>query len=275
MNHESALSKTIWTVLSMLFALLFLIPIIWMIMVSIKPQSTIFSSLSSSFTAPFTLNNFRQLVFGSSEMHWMMNSVLVAVISTFVALLFASMSAFALSKIRFSGSRTVYFIYMAGLMIPTEATVIPLYIIAKNLGLLNSFSGLVLPSISLPLAIVILKNFFDSIPQDLLDSANIDGCGWLRCYWNIVMPLSKTSLSALGIFIFVQNWNNFLWPFLALSSEEIFTLPVGVPVFNSSYSANYILPMAANTLASIPIIIVYILFEKQIVKGITMSGIKG
>lgn len=274
MKHESKLSRTIWTIISMLLALMFLIPIIWMIMVSIKPQTTLFNSLASSFTAPFTAANYKQL-FGSSEIRWMLNSIIIAVISTVASLFFASMAAFALSKIDFKGRKAVYFIYMAGLMIPTEATVIPLYIIAKDMGLLNSFQGIILPSVSLPLAIVILKNFFDSIPQDLLDSANIDGCGWLRCYWNIVMPLSKTSLSALGIFIFVQNWNNFLWPFLALSSEENFTLPVGVPVFNSSYSANYVLPMAANTLASIPIIIVYILFEKQIVKGITMSGIKG
>ncbi len=164
---------------------------------------------------------------------------------------------------------------MMGLMIPTEATVIPLYIIERKMRLLNSFSGVIFPGIALPLAIIVLKNFFDSIPKDLMDSANIDGCGWFRCYWNIVMPLSKTSLSALGIFVFTQNWNNFLWPFLALSAEEKFTLPVGIPVFNSSYSANYILPMAANALASIPIIIVFILFEKQIVTGITMSGIKG
>lgn len=274
MKHESTVSKTVWTFFSILLAILFLIPIIWMIMVSIKPQSTVFKNITSSFVVPYTLADYRQL-FASHEMLWMLNSVVIAVVSTFFALLFASMASFALSKISFKGRKAVYFIYMIGLMIPTEATIIPLYIVERRMGLLNSFQGVILPSIAMPLAIVVLKNFFDSIPKDLLDSANIDGCGWLRCYWNIVMPLSKTSLSALGIFIFIQNWNNFLWPFLALSSEEKFTLPVGIPVFNSSYSANYVLPMAANALASIPIIIVFLLFEKQIVKGITMSGIKG
>lgn len=274
MKYESTVSKTVWTFFSILLAILFLIPIIWMIMVSIKPQSTVFKDITSSFVGPYTVANYRQL-FASHEMLWMLNSVVIAVVSTFCALLFASMASFALSKIPFKGRKAVYFIYMIGLMIPTEATIIPLYIVERKMGLLNSFQGVILSSIAMPLAIVVLKNFFDSIPKDLLDSANIDGCGWLRCYWNIVMPLSKTSLSALGIFIFIQNWNNFLWPFLALSSEEKFTLPVGIPVFNSSYSANYVLPMAANALASIPIIIVFLLFEKQIVKGITMSGIKG
>lgn len=275
MKQKTSSANIVITIISVLLAIAFLFPIVWMILISFKPQSTLFNSLSSSFIPPFTLANFKQLFWKSSEMLWMGNSVIIAVISTALTLLITSMAAFALSKITFTGSKVMYFIYMAGLMIPTEAMVIPLYIISRRMGILNSNEGIILPSIALPLAIVILKNFFDSIPKDLLESANIDGCGWLRCYWSIVMPLSKTALSALGIFVFVQSWNNFLWPFLSLTTEEKFTLPVGIPVFNSSYSVNYVLPMTANTLASIPIIIVYVIFEKQIVKGITMSGIKG
>ena len=275
MNRESIGTKTWKTVVSLIFAILALIPIVWMIALSLKHQGTAFNGVSSYFIPPYTIENYIKLTLSSKIMLWMLNSVVVAVITTFFTITFTAMAAFALSRIRFRLNKFMYTLFIIGLLIPTEATIIPLYITINKFDMVDTFAGIILPCIASPLCIVILKNFFDSIPQDLIDSANLDGCGWFRSFWDIVLPLSKTAMSAISIFTFVGIWNNYLWPFLVLTTEEKFTLPVGIPVFNSSYSADYVLPMTANAIASIPIIIVFLIFEKQLVKGITMSGIKG
>ncbi len=142
--------------------------------------------------------------------------------------------------------------------------------------MLDTYAGLILPMIaSPPIGVIILKSFFDSVPHEVMESARIDGCSNWRLFWNIVLPLAKPALAAIAIFTFIGSWNNFLWPFLAIVSEELYTLPVGIPTFNSTYSSSYMLPMTVNAIASIPVIIAFLLFEKQIVKGVSFTGLKG
>jgi multiple sugar transport system permease protein len=160
-------------------------------------------------------------------------------------------------------------------MIPGEATIIPLYEVAKSLGLIDTYAGLILPMIASSMGIIVLKSFFDNVPKELIESAVIDGCSTFKLFYKIILPLSKPAISAIGIFTFIGSWNNFLWPYLATLSEDLYTLPVGIPVFNSNYSTAYVLPMTANAIASIPVIIAFLIFEKQIVKGISFTGIKG
>ncbi len=160
-------------------------------------------------------------------------------------------------------------------MIPGEATIIPLYEIVKNLGMIDTYAGLILPMIASPLGVIILKSFFDGVPKEVIESAIMDGCSNFKLFYKIVLPLAKPALAAIGIFTFIGSWNNFLWPYLSILSETLYTLPVGLPVFNSAYTQAYVLPMTANAIASIPVIIVFLIFEKQIVKGISFTGIKG
>ncbi|WP_317906887.1 carbohydrate ABC transporter permease, partial [Bacillus subtilis] len=184
-------------------------------------------------------------------------------LTTILTLLLTSMAAFAFSKMRFRYRKALYLFFLAGLMVPGEAMIIPLYEIIGSMGLLDTYAGLILPGIAAPLGVIILKSFFDGVPNELIESAKLDGCNDFRLYWNVVLPLGESAVAAVGILTFIGSWNNFLWPFLAIISESLYTLPVGIPMFNSNYSETYILPMTVNAIASIPVIIAFLLFEKQ------------
>ena len=205
----------------------------------------------------------------------MLNSLIVSTSVTFIVIIFDSLAAFALSVIDFKHKNLVFALFTIGLMVPTEANVVALFDIVQKLGLINTYPGLILPRIAIPLGIVILKEFFDAIPRDLIDSARIDGCGLFRIYYSIFMPLSKAAIASIGIFTFIQSWNAFLWPFISIMTKEMFTLPVGVPTFTDAYTPDYSIPMTVNMIASLPAIAAFLLFQKQIIQGIKFTGIKG
>ncbi len=262
-------------ILSYGLAFAFIFPVIWMVFTSLKREGTPIRSVAEFFIPPFTTDNYHAVFSRAPIGRWMWNSLSVALVVTVLVVLFSSLAAFAISRIRFRGRTFVYLFFMAGLMVPGEATIIPLFNLANNLGIVNSYKGLILPALAGPFAVIILKEFFDGIPDELVDSARIDGCSMLRMYMTIFVPLSKPAVSTIAIFTFIGNWNSFLWPFLIIMSEKMYTLPVGIPAFNSSYSQDYILPMTVNAVASIPAIIAFLFFQKQIIQGIKLTGIKG
>ncbi|MFK3939591.1 carbohydrate ABC transporter permease [Alkalihalobacillus sp. NPDC078783] len=262
-------------ILALFMTFLFLFPIFWMIFVSLKPESQPAASPIGWFLPPYTFVNYIDVIGGSDIFLWIWNSFFVGIVTTVLTLVLTSLAAFALSKMKFRYRRALFVFFIAGLMVPGEAMIIPLYEIIGAMNLLDTYSGLILPMIAAPLGVIILKSFFDGVPNEVIESAQIDGCSDIRLFWNIVLPLAKPALAAIGILTFIGSWNNFLWPYLAIISESLYTLPVGIPMFNSNYSESYILPMTVNALASIPVIIAFLLFEKQIVKGISFTGIKG
>ena len=190
-------------------------------------------------------------------------------------ILFAAFAGFALSKLPFRYKTLMFFLVLAGLLIPGEATIIPLYQVAKDMDLLNSYQGLIIPALASPVAVIVLKSFFDGVPNDLIESVQIDGGGTWRIFTQMVLPLTRPALASMAILTFIGSWNNFLWPFLSVSDDNLFTLPMGIPTLMGQYSKDYVKPMVINAISSIPIIILFIIFERQIVKGISMSGIKG
>lgn len=267
--------KAIRNVIPFMTAVLFLVPLIWMFFVSLKEQGAAISGVLEWFAPPYTFENYVYVVMDTDVIRWLVNSLVVGVITTIITLIVTSMAAFAISQIKFSYKKFIFVFFLAGLMVPGEATIIPLYQIVKDFSMLDSYIGLILPGIASPLGVVILKSFFDGVPEEVIDSAKIDGCSLFRIYYNIVLPLAKPAMAAIAIFTFIGSWNNFLWPYLAIFSEELYTLPIGIPTFNSNYSQDYVLPMTVNAVASIPVIMAFFLFEKQIVKGISFTGIKG
>ena len=255
-------------------AALWLVPLAWMFLTSLKPANTAINDIGPLFKPPFTLDNFRYVLGGSSILSWTLNSVIVSSVVTIGVLVFTSLAAYALSTMRFRGRRFLYWLIIAGMMIPIEATVVSLYMTMNDLDLIDTHAALILPGLAAPLGVVILKQFFDAIPEDLFSAAVMDGAGPWRVYWDICIPLSKSSLAALAIFTFLSSWNSFLWPYLAISTEEMMTLPIGVPLFQGSFQTETTRPMAANLLASLPVIVAFILFQRHIVKGVAMTGIK-
>ncbi|MFB5660476.1 carbohydrate ABC transporter permease [Alteribacillus sp. HJP-4] len=262
-------------IIALIVALVFIFPIVWMLFVSLKPINAVSTEPLAWFLPPYTLENYIKIISGSDVFLWTWNSFVVGVITTIVTLILTSLAAFAISKMDFPYRRFIFVFFLAGLMVPGEAMIIPLFEIVGDMNMLDTYGGLVLPMVATPLGVVILKSFFDGVPDELIESAKIDGCADWRLYWNIVLPLARPAMAAIGILTFIASWNNFLWPYLAIVSESLYTLPVGIPVFNSAYTDTYVEPMTVNALASLPVIIAFLIFEKQIIKGVSFSGIKG
>ncbi|MFC0215710.1 carbohydrate ABC transporter permease [Paenibacillus chartarius] len=267
--------RIVWTALSLLLAVLFLVPLSWMLVVSIKDETMKIQGVLDWYKPPYTLETYFYVFHETSLLRWMFNSLIVAAAVTILTVLFTSMSAFALSKIRFKLRGFVFVFILAGLMIPGEAMIIPLYQLVKELGMLDSYQGLILPAIASPFAVIVLKSFFDTVPNELIESAEMDGGGLFKIYYSIVLPLAKPALASIAILTFIGQWNNFLWPFISITSEELFTLPMGIPTLLSQYTKDYVRPMAINSISSLPVIIAFLFFEKQIVRGLSFTGIKG
>lgn len=263
------------SVISVLVAIVFLMPIIWSLFVSLQHEGRQIKSVLDWFKPPYTLQNYPELIIGSDVTKWLFNSVFIAVAVTVLTVILSAMAAYAIAKIKFKGSNAMFFFFLLGLMVPGEATMVPLFITANGLNLIDSYAGLILPSIAGSMNLIIMVTFFKGIPDSLLEAVRIDGGGELTTFFKIVMPLSKAVISTVCIFAFIGSWNNYLWPLLCAMDSSKFTLPVGIPTFAGTYTVDYVKPMTANMIASLPAIIMYLIFEKQIVEGITMSGVKG
>lgn len=253
----------------------FLLPVVWGLFVSLTPEGFGIKNALDWFLPPYTLENYPRVLSNSDVWVWFKNSLIVAVIATVATLIVTPPAAFAIAKIPFHGSRGTYVFFMLGLMIPVEAMVIPLFITANKLNLVDTYAGLILPGIAVSMNLIIMVSFFKSLPTELLDAAQIDGAGYWRSFLHVGLPLSRTILVTISIFAFTGSWNNYLWPLLVSMNSNMFTLPIGIPTFAGTYTVDYVMPMTANMVASLPMIILFVIFERFIVKGISMSGIKG
>ena len=160
-------------------------------------------------------------------------------------------------------------------MVPQEAVIVPMYVLMYNMDMLDTKQALILPAIAMPMAFIILRNFFNGLPRELFDAAKIDGCGYFRIFIKIVLPLSKTALSTVAIFAFMGTWNDFMWPFLSIYSQDQMTVPIGIMLYISENMTERTMPLTAGALLSIPVLIVFALLQKNIIKGVAMTGIKG
>lgn len=272
---ELSLKRSVLYVSVYALALLWLFPILWMVLSSLKSIGTPVSLLSVLFSPPFTVENYWIISEKAPIWMWTLNSGIVAILVTLGTILFTSLAAFALSRINFKGRTIVLIIISAGLMVPIESIVVPLYKTMISYGLLNTYQSLIFPSLAAPLGVLIMKQFYDSLPTELFEACRMDGAGQLTIWLKICLPLATAAMAAVGIFTFTNSWNNFLWPFLSINSEKMMTLPVGIPLFQGAHLQEFTLPMTASTIATIPALIVFIIFQKQIVQGIAMTGIKG
>ncbi len=275
MKTKTSPGKIILEVVSVIIAITFITPIIWALAVSLKYEGMQISNTFQWFAPPYTLNNYPDIIRGTSVPYWLFNSLFLAVLSVLMTLLLSSMAAFAIAKLKFKGSGAMYMYFLMGLMVPGEATIVPLFITVNGLNLIDSYGGMLFPGIAGSMNLIIMITFFKGIPDELIEAAHIDGAGNLNIFFNVILPLSKTVLVTVGIFSFLGSWNNYLWPLLCAMSEGMYTLPIGIPTLLSTYTTDYVIPMTANMVASLPAIILYLIFEKQIVQGVALSGIKG
>ncbi len=248
-------------------------PFVWMIASSLKSAQDIYS-LSLNPPSP-TLDNYRTVLQDTSYVRWFLNSLGIAAVTTASVAFFDSLAGYTLAKFRFPGSFVIFIVILSTLMVPTEMLVIPWFMMSIEFGWTDSYWGIMFPGVISAFGVFLMRQFFSGVPNDLIDAARIDGFTEFQIFWKIAIPLVKPALAALCIFTFLGNWNAYIWPLIVVRSEEMRTLPVGIAFFSSESGSAFHLIMAAAALATIPVILVFLIFQKQIIKGIVLTGIKG
>lgn len=206
---------------------------------------------------------------------WAWNSLWTSVAVTVITITISALAAYAFSRLDFRGRRWLFVVIIASIVVPPQVLIIPLFYEMLAFNLVDTHWGLILPQVVAPAMVFILKRFFDAVPIELEEAARVDGASRLRVFWSIVLPLSRPILASVAIFVFIGAWNNFLWPFLVINDTTLMTLPVGLQTVISAYGVQYAQVMAQAVLAALPLIIVFLIFQKQIVKGVATSGFGG
>ncbi|GGD73435.1 carbohydrate ABC transporter permease [Paenibacillus nasutitermitis] len=252
------------------------LPFVWMLLSALKDLSQVFIVPPKWIPSPFIWSNFKEsltaLPFGRAYF----NSFYINVIVVMSQLLTCSMAAYAFAKIRFPMREPLFLLFLATMMVPGQVTIIPLYLIMKNIDWLDSHLSIIVPSALLnAFGVFLLRQFFKGIPKEMEEAAIVDGANRLTIYARIMIPLVKPALSALGIFTFLGMWNNFFNPLIFLNSPDKFTVPMMLNLYRGMYATDWTLMMAGAAIALVPVLIVYIIGQRYIIEGVTLSGIKG
>lgn len=268
-NRLVALSYLVLT----LGALVMVVPFVWMLLSSFKDAREVLAP--GILPARFTLANYVEVLTRTSFPRWFLNSLIVAVGTTSSVLLLCSLVGYVLATLRFPGKNLIFILILSTLMIPTEMLVIPWYVISGQFGWINTYWGLIFPGLIPGFGVFLMRQFFQTLPRDLFDAARIDGVSEPGIFVRIALPLVGPGLAALGIFSFIGNWNAYLWPLIAGQAPAMRTVPVGISLFSGEAGAAWHLIMASSSLAIIPVLLVFVLLQRQIIEGVVLTGIKG
>lgn len=252
------------------YAVITLGPFLWSLIISLKPASE-----SSNFTVDFSTLSFKNYKFIINNFpftRWMLNSVIVATIVTLGNLLFNSMAGYALARINFPGKKQMFVAILAIMMIPGQVTMVPTYMLLSKLGWMNTYKGMIIPFLTSMFGVFLMRQFFLSIPKELEEAAAIDGLGRFATFFRIIMPISTTALTTQFILMFSGIWNSFMWPSIIASSSEMYTLPVGLNSFYGQYFSMWDQVLAGVMLLSLPMIVVFIIFQKNFIKSAASTG---
>jgi multiple sugar transport system permease protein len=261
-----------WALLLM-GGIVMIMPILYMLATSLKFPHEIYDV--SLLPKEPTLENYFYVLEDGRFYRWFINSLLIATIVTASNVFFDSLAGYTLAKFRFRGRYVVFVAILSTLMIPTEMLVIPWYLMAKSFGWLDTYWGIMFPGMMTAFGTFLMKQFFETVPDDFIEAARIDGLNELEIWWRIAMPLVGPALAALAIFTFLGNWTAFIWPLIVTTSRELYTLPVGLTSFSDEQQVQWELIMTGASLATLPTLLVFLLFQRFIVRGVVMAGLKG
>jgi multiple sugar transport system permease protein len=271
-NGEKAL-KWILGICLAVGGVLVILPFVWMILSSFKPESEIQNIPPTLLPERFTTENFKNL-FENMNFGVYLKNTLIIVFFSFIGLFMNAMAGFGFAKYKFKGSNNLFYIVLATMMIPGQVTMIPVYLILNEMHLTNTMIGIVLPGLVGAFGIFLFRQFMATIPDELLEATRLDGASEFRTFLQIVLPISKPILAVQGILAFIGGWNSFLWPLIIANDEKLYTLSVGLSLLKGQYGGNYALQMAGSTFMVVPIIIIFIFFQKHIIENYAISGIK-
>lgn len=275
MTAKKRVNTALFYVVAIALAVLAMVPFLWMIATSFKSRGALMSIPIEWLPKEPTWDSYVTVFSKFPFARTIANSLFISVTYTAITLLSASLAAFAFAKIRFFGNRILLSVYLAMMMIPTQVTMIPLFVIMNKLGLTDTYASVIMPSIFRPFAVFLLVQQMRTIPNDFLDAARIDGAGIFQVYRKIALPLCIPSLATLSVTTFMESWNDYLWPLLMLSDKNKMTLPIALSTLNGQYNTEYNVLMAGSLISMIPIIIIYVIAQKQFKNGMMAGGIKG
>ena len=264
----------IYIILSVI-SLIWVFPFLWMALGSLKTQREILAKPPRLLPDHATLANFTKWFEQLNFSTYFTNSIIVAVITVLGNIIFCSMVGYALAKMQFRGKNIVFGAVMVTLMVPSVATFVPLFVIIANLGLSNTYAALILPFLTQPVGVFLMRQFMTGIPDAVIEAARIDGAGELRIFFQIVLPQCAPAIATLSILTFLSSWNNFLWPLVAAQSDSMYTLPVALSLYSTGQNAtNYSVLLAGAVLIITPILLLFIFLQCYFIEGVAMTGIK-
>ncbi|MCI1723218.1 MAG: carbohydrate ABC transporter permease [Lachnospiraceae bacterium] len=275
MNRKKTASAVLFYLISVIIAIIVLIPFFWMISTSLKSKGAIMALPIQWIPEQPTLKAYQQVFTMFPFLRAILNSLFITVCYTVITILSSSMAAFAFTKIKFPFSNGLFKVYLASMMIPTQVTLIPLFIIMNKLGLINTYPSVILPSLFKAFGIFMLVQQMRSVPNDYMEAARIDGAGLFRIYWKVILPLCRSAIATLSITTFMDSWNDYLWPLVMLTDKSKMTLTLALNSLNGQYGTQYNVLMAGSLLSMLPIILVYIGAQRSFKQGMLEGGVKG
>lgn len=255
-------------------AMIMVIPFVWMVSTSFKLPKEIFVFPPTWIPSEATLKNYIDLFRNLDFARPFINTVVVAGSITLLSVLFSSMAGFAFAKFRFKGRDALFMLVLATIMVPGQMTIIPVFLMLRHLGLINTYAGLILPAMVSAFNVFFMRQFIITIPDDLLEAAKMDGAKEGFLYFKIILPLCRPALSTIAIFTFTGSWNSFLWPLIIAQDERMYTLPVAISVLAGQYGENIAIQMAGSCIVIAPILVFFIFAQRYFIKGIALTGMK-
>lgn len=273
-KHPDLLKRVLIFALLTLLVVIVVMPYIWMLSNSFKSTKETLTDPAHLIPRNFTTRGYERVLFESPFFSWLKNSVIVSVSNTIIVLFTSTLIGYVFAKFRFRGRNVLFAILMMTMMVPAQTTMIPSFMLINAMNLYDKIAALIVPAVTDAFGIYLCRQFIEEIPKDLLESARLDGAGEFRTYFSIVLPSIRPAIGALGIFTFMTHWNDYLSPLLYLTSSERMTLPLALSYFSTMHSSDLSATMAAAALITLPAMLVFLLFQKQFIKGIAITGMK-
>lgn len=250
-------------------------PLLWMLSTSLKSNTNVFSYPPQWIPHDWKFSNYTTLWDDLPMNRWLLNTAFISTAVVLGQLLFCSMAAYAFARMTFRGRDLLFYVFLASLMVPYQVTLIPAFVLISKLGWIDTYKALIIPQLSTPFGIFMLRQFFMTLPKELEEAARLDGASYWRIYRTIIIPLSKPSLLAFGVFSFIGMWGDFLWPLIVTNSTDKMTLTVGLNYLSNSYNTDWARLMAGDVISLAPLMLIYAIAQRYFIQGIAMTGLKG
>ena len=257
-----------------LISLIFITPFLWMFLASFKPALEIIKIPPTFIPEKFTLNNYKTIFERLHFWRFFLNSSVVSLAITIVAMFTSSLAGFVFTKFDFPGRELIFIIFLAGLMIPFAVIVLPMYLFVSKIGLQNSYLGLILPLCVSPFGIFLVRQFMEGIPMEMIEAARIDGASNMWIYFRIMVPLSSAGIGGVGVFTFLWTWNQLWWPLMIISKQDMQTLPLAIAALTFQHAKRYDMIVTGAAIAIVPVMLVFAFAQKRLIKGVTLTGMK-